>query len=176
MPLVSLPAVKTQLNITADTYDSDLTAYLAAVDAIVERHTGNLVTSQDFTETLVLDSWTNRLIVTQRPATAVSSIADQDGNAYDLTDVVVRSSGVIVLPTRVFGIYEVTYTAGMAEPPANYIQAGLIIFQHLWKTRQGPTARPSTQTLPDTMGPREAGYAIPNAALELLGHRAPVVA
>lgn len=178
MSLVTLPEVKAQLNMSSNTQqDVALTAYIAAVDAIVERHTGDTVTSQSFTETLEVDSWTNHLIVSKRPATALTSIATHDGGTtYDTTTAVLRSSGVIILPCRVFGLIDVTYTAGWKTAPANYAQAALIIVQHLWKTRLGPTATPSQAALPDSMAPREVGYAIPNAALELLGRRAPVVA
>ena len=176
MPLVSLPDVKDQLNITRDDYDPALNAYIAAVDAIVERHTGDTVSSQAFTETLVLDSWTDRIIVSNRPLTAVTSVVAHDGSTtYDTTGAVVKSAGVIVMTDRLCGAIDVAYIAGLADPPAHYKQAALIIVQHLWMTRRGPV-QPNSSVLPDSMAPREAGYAIPNVALELLGHRNPVVA
>jgi len=182
MSFLDLTAVKSQLRITSAVSDSAITLLIAAAQDVVERHLDKILEPRPFTDELTVRFPTTRFRLHNTPLVSVESIVDSDGTIYDLTGLVVRSSGLAVLPSAIkgTGYLDVTYTAGLASVPDNYVQAGQIIVQHLWETRRGDMPLASGQLddslMMDTRLGIVAGYAIPNRALELLGPRPPVVA
>lgn len=179
-PFLNLDQVKRQLHITGDADDLDLTALIDAAQKAVERHIGKLVTSQQVSETLIIDSGTRHLTLRGTPVTSVDAITGADGTVYDASGLTGRTSGLLTLPYSLQGVVTVAYTAGLDPTPGNCVSAGQIIVQHLWETRRG--AMPSVVAPLDSSLALDsgtgylAGFAIPNKALELLGPRAPVVA
>lgn len=175
MTLLTLVDAKLQLNIdAADTsLDTELQAYVDAAVSVVERHVGEAVDVRAFTEQRVGGvRWS--LVLSWPPVVSLTSVTSLDGTrTWDVTDLHVGSAGVArVLSGDPFdGDLEVVYQAGYSTPPANYNLAGRIIVQHLWQTQRGGTG-PRVGGLDDSFqnavgGGR--GYAIPNAAVELLG-------
>ena len=181
MSILSLVDAKNQLNIQNADEDTALQSYLDAVDLVIEAHTGQIVTPRDFTEELYLPAFTSRVRLHNTPLLSVTSLTDAvNGTLYNLTSAVVRQVGLVILPTGIRGDWTVTYHSGLTAVPVNYVRAAAIIVQHLWQTRRG--RMPSASD--DLMSSFEvtnrtgllAGYAIPNAAIELLGAAAPAVA
>lgn len=182
MSFLSLDAVKDQLGITSTVTDGDLGLVIAAAGDVIERHVGQVVDPRSFTDEVTVSAWqpTRQFRLHKTPLVSVQQIIDSDGTVYDLTGMVVRASGLVVLPSAIGGYLDITYTAGLSVAPDNYVQAGLIIVQHLWETRRGDmplaTAALDDSLMMDTRMGIVVGYAIPNRALELLGPRPPVVA
>lgn len=185
MPVLTLEEAKLQLNVTAaDTsLDGELGAFVASVDEVIERHTRKTVAAREFTDRI--DRGGQAVVLRHRPVTAVTSVAMLDGTrSWDPATLDVDPAGVVrTLNGSTFtGPLRVTYTAGYADAdiPDNFKLAARIILQHLWSTQRGTFGSPRMGGMDDSLGsPGRAaghGYAIPNAALELLGPQPPVIA
>jgi hypothetical protein len=177
VPLLTLTAAKQQLNITGTTNDDELQAYVDAVTGVVERHTGELMSSQQVIDTLRLRR-ASSFALPRSPAADVSSLARHDGTqTWDVADLLIdEGSGVVTVAfgPPVDGLVDVAYTAGYGDPPGNYKLAARIIAQHLWRTQRG--AMGAVRMGGEDVLSVPAGFALPYAALELLGGRAPSVA
>lgn len=182
--MITLDDAKLQLNIPAlnATHDVELMAYVAAAVAAVERHTGTLGAVRTVSGERHVACGV-RLRLHSRPVQSVTSLARVDASrAWDVADLDVDvPSGVlrVIAGPRLSGLVEVTYEAGHAEVPDNYQLAARIIVQHLWQTQRGAmAARSARSVMDDSMANLVnfgRGYAIPNAALELLGEPIPVL-
>jgi hypothetical protein len=125
------------------------------------------------------------LWLNHRPVESVASVGRVDGSlTWDVADLDVDAeTGVVrVVSGPLFsGLLTVTYDAGYPEGelPERLNLAARIIVQHLWQTQRGAMVSAGVRAaLEDSFqnlvgGGR--GYAIPNAALELLGEPTPVV-
>jgi len=171
--LVSLADMKSALTISSTAYDEDLRTLIEAATHAIEKHVNETITIRSFTEVARLAP---HAALVHYPVVSLTSVEDADtGATYDVTGGIrdhkngIIGGGSLPRQARV----RVTYKAGMQVIPANYIEAAKIIVLHLWSTRRGPAgARATTGPL----GINEFhGYAIPHAAMELLGKRGPVV-
>lgn len=176
MALIDLAMARRQLDsLGPSTSDDELQLWVDAATSAVEKARGETVDERSFTDELAVVG--GSVTVSHLPVTGLTSVeAVGAATTWDVVDLRVSPSGVVVATSgpALSGTVAVTYTAGMADPPANYTIAGLIILQHLWETRRG------------TMGPRhggddevympQLGYAVPRRATELLGLSMPGVA
>lgn len=175
--LITVEEAKQQLNIQSGVHDPELAAYVSATTAAVEHHVGPVL-ARDVTEVhrsgpvLALD---------QAPALSLTSVTPvlSGGTGHPITDLdldpptgIVRrlDGGWFVGPLRV------EYQAGRADVPPHIGLAARIILQHLWSTQRGMRGAPRIGGMADTLGVPGSGYAIPNAALELLGPALPGIA
>lgn len=181
--LTSLADAKKQLNITGSDEDEELRQVVEAATAAVEHHLdmaiarrtvvehrnlGHPVTSRD-------PGVVQKFTVTTKPIIALDSVVSADGDTtWDVADMRGTASGVVevLAGNPVEGPVTITYTAGLALIPANYIEAAEHIIQHIWQNQRGTQGGPRPGGM-DTSGLGFAsyGYSIPNAALELLGER-----
>lgn len=184
--MITLADAKLQLNIdTLDTsHDVELEAYVAAAIAAVERHTNTVGDVRTVADERHQARGTAKLWLYRKPVQSVTTLARVDGTlTWDVADLDVDvNSGLLrVVSGPLFsGLVSVTYEAGHDPVPANYNLAARIIVQHLWSTQRGAMGnRRVTTVMDDSMANLSnfgRGYAIPNAALELLGEPIPVIA
>lgn len=181
MSVLTLDEAKQQLNIAVgdQSLDDELGAYIAAVDEVIERQTRQVVTSRPVTERHTVQRQ-DTLVLHHRPATALASVARVDGTrSWDVADLDLDPVGIVrtLHGGRFDGLVRVEYTAGYADDviPDNFRLAARIILQHLWQTQRGQFGAPRAGGMDYSPTPGR-GYAIPNAALELLGTPGPVFA
>lgn len=181
--LFSLADAKVLLNIspTVATHDPLIRDLIESTTASIEYLIGPVVRQ---TVSEVHDGGYRSVALSRMPVISVQSMAPvlATGTTYAVSDVDVdTATGVLRLVTgRTFaGPLRVTYTAGMPVTPAAVRDAARIILKHLWRIRNGSDGLPMVGAQADygeTMVPG-AGYALPNAALQLLDPylRGPVV-
>lgn len=180
MTLIDVADAKEQLNLTSTDEDTELQRYVDAAIERIEDYTGQTTTAESFTETLRPVN-SDTIILRHRPVTDVTAVESADGSTtWSVDDIDVEDDGFLHREggAPFSGRITVTYNAGFATPPAKYELAALIIVQHLWQTQRGSrrnAPEPMSDSMSNTAGGGR-GYAIPNAALELLGEPAPVVA
>lgn len=179
--VISLQDAKLALNIpaanTAD--DAEIDSWIASIESGLERFTGGPPVNRSFTERCELDGTRTVLLVRQRPLVSVTSIVSvASGSAIDITpglDIDPVAGTVRTKLGRPFlGPYYayrpamlVTGIAGWGvAAPAAFSSFARIVIQHLWSNQRGPVAMPMGGT--GVTVPPWLGFAIPNAALELL--------
>lgn len=180
--MLTLADAKLQLNITVPDYDAELQAFVDAAILAVERYTGLAGDVRTVTdERHQVNS--SKLWLHNKPVQSVTSVARVDGSlTWDVTDLDVDTpSGLVrvVDGPRFSGLIQVTYSAGFTAVPENLNLAARIVVQHLWTTQRGAMGggpREALETSMNNLVGAGRGYAIPNAALELLGEPIPVVA
>lgn len=183
--MINLDEAKLQLNISPSnmTHDVELQAFVDAAIRAVEKYTGLFGTVRTVSgEKHTAGHWRS-LRLHHQPVQSVTSVARVDGTlTWTVADIDVDvDSGLLrVINGPLFsGLLTVTYEAGHAVVPENFNLAARIIVQHLWQTQRGAIAGGVRSVLEDSFGNQinlGRGYAIPNAALELLGEPIPVVA
>lgn len=162
--------LKKATNDTAD--DEEIRDWIEACTRAVEQFVGPVVVRQ-VTDT-VRFSRARSVALTLIPALDLVSVTQlrPGGPAYTVDDLVLDpDTGLVehVDGGLLYGPLRVDYRVGRVIVPANFRNAGKIILQHLWRTRQGP-GRPQrgvddydvTEPLPGL------GFAIPNRAVQLL--------
>lgn len=184
MPVLTLEEAKLQLNIADgdESLDVELGAFVTSVDEVIERHTRKTVAAREYTDRIARGG--AALVLRHRPVTDVTSVTTLDGSrSWDPSTLDVDPAGVVrtLNGTQFPGLLKVTYTAGHADEqiPDNFKLAARIILQHLWQTQRGsfgprPGGMDDSYDAPGRSS--GSGYAIPNAALELLGPQPPVIA
>lgn len=170
-PPVSASQMAAHLNMTNEQAGSngpELDLVLEAATDVVENHVGPIVQR---TVTEYVHAAGGALLLPSWPVVSVTSIADVDEVAVDITDLYETGGRLSVYGSPFpLGRYLVTYEAGWATPPAALKLAVLIVAAHLWMTQ-----RPAGGMVPgrfgaeqfDTVGvPR--GFAVPARALQLM--------
>lgn len=177
--LISLADAKEQLNITTTTFDERLRGFLESATEVVERHTGSAVLRRTEVEDHKI-SCSPTLILNRSPVISVTSVARVDGSAtWNSSSLYLsKQTGIVTVKSGALfsGHIEVTYVAGMLVIPRNYVDAAAMIIQHLWQTRRGQRGGPRPGAMEDTVAIPGMSFAIPRAALELLGPPPPLVA
>jgi hypothetical protein len=173
MALIDLDEAKQQLNITGDSSNLELQAYIEGLTAVIENVVG-VVEEREITETI--DGTGSTLCLLKTPAIALVSVSPQLDYGDDLpvsqlhldgaTGIVRKRNG------RWFngGPWTVTYTAGRGAVPPTINLAARMLLQHLWRTQtasRGPVLAGGddysvTEVVPGL------GYAVPNRVRELL--------
>lgn len=177
--IVSLSDMKRHLGFTGPTRDEEIRGYIESATGVIERHLGQAVVRQARTEEHVLRPH-QKLVLIWGPVVAVTALATVDGTyTWDVSTLHSTPAGVVTAPlgAEPYGHVTVTYTAGMAHIPAEYILAAQVIVQHLWQLkRPDKGAGNRNGALQDSMGYQQSGFSIPNRALELLGGGMPGIA
>lgn len=176
MSLLTLEQAKAQLDITTDTSDVELQAYVDGVTAAIEAHVGP-VENRDVVETHDLPAAGARVVVLREtPAVELLSVLPvlTGGTPYSVAALDLDPSTGTVRRLdggRLYGPARFTYTAGRGEVPPTLNLAGRIMVQHLWRTQYG-----SSGGMPSGAGDDASvsepiagwGYAIPFRVLQLL--------
>ncbi|WHM32446.1 hypothetical protein OH540_21320 [Streptomyces sp. BPPL-273] len=157
-------------NDTAD--DEEIRDWIEACTRAVEQFVGPVVVRQ--VSDVLRFSSARSVALTLIPALDIVAVTQlrAGGPAYTVDDLVLDPETGLVEHADgglLYGPLRVDYRVGRLIVPANFRNAGKIILQHLWKTRQGP-GRPQrgvddydvTEPLPGL------GFAIPNRAVQLL--------
>ncbi|WP_326700205.1 phage gp6-like head-tail connector protein [Streptomyces sp. NBC_01754] len=174
MALLTLAEAKAQLNITTDTNDVELLAYIEALTAVIEGHVGP-VEEQEVTETV--DGQGRYLALLKPPVKAIIAIVPimDGGTPLDPAGLHLDGPSGVMRRTdgRRFsgGPWTVTYTAGRGEIPPTINVAARILLQHLWRTQLGQ-GRGGVLGSSSDFSVNEPipgfGYAVPNRVLQLL--------
>ncbi|MGH3496314.1 MAG: hypothetical protein ACRDP1_02465 [Nocardioidaceae bacterium] len=201
-PPVTLEEFRAELNAetSKSAADDELMRTLLAATEMVESAVGAMsprsVTDRTGTATEQLYPWADRgaygatygagqfgaaLLLPQSPVVSVESITHiRTGNTYDPAGFEIDAdTGILssVLSWLPFGPYTVAYTVGRDPVPDMLMKAVLITGEHLWERQRSGVTRPGMlgETRVQKATPR--GFALPNAALELINpHRRMVVA
>ena len=174
MALLTLDEAKAQLDITTDSEDAELQAYIDALTAPIERHVGP-VEIRTVTEVV---NGRAALVLTQVPVVSLTSLTPltTGGTAIGAGDVFVdNDSGVVHrVDCGQFagGPWTAVYEAGRGEVPPTINLAARILLQHLWRTQYGASRGLSGIGGGEDFSVNEPiagwGYAIPNRVLQLL--------
>ena len=181
MSTPTLAEFRAHLNVPtgADTdNDAERTRILNAAIKLVERHVGPLDSQTVTDEEHYVGGYDTALWLHNgsSPVTAVTSAttrtyAGDSGTEYVTADLTVSKNGRLRINegTAWYGDVTVTYTAGYDTVPADLHLAVLIVAAHLWQTQRGGTSRGRTfDSSPDEVGLVGSGFALPNAAVELM--------
>jgi hypothetical protein len=181
--VLPLQDAKDMLNIpqTVTTSDAEIQSFIATIESSLRGMTGGPVVNRTITaERQEMTSGQTVISVRQRPLVSVTSVTSASGGAIDI------SAGLDIdanagtfrrkLGLPFYGPFftwlpqvNVTYVAGWGtEVPAAFNTAARFILAHLWSSQHGPTSRPSMGGAMDLVTPPGFGFAIPNAAAELL--------
>lgn len=154
-------------------HDDELRLFVEAATGAVERHLGEVVARRSITEFHPLSHRSvPSLVCRSVPVISVTSLATVDGaRTWDVAGLHLdpTTGEVTALSGAWFsGHLRLVYTAGHQVIPAHYVLGTRIILQHLWSTQRGSrgTPRPGGMGAPLALG---MGFAVPNAAIELLG-------
>ncbi|MFD4259960.1 head-tail connector protein [Streptomyces sp. NPDC058534] len=170
MALLTLAEAKAQLNLTTDTDDVEVQAYIDAITAPIERHIGPVET-REFTETI--EGRSDSVCLTRIPAVSLVSVAPavEIGDGLDLSTLVLDgATGIVRYRGGSFAgtVWRFVYAAGRGEIAPTINLAARILLQHLWRTQnagRGPVLAGGDDFSEPIPG---FGYAIPNRVLQLL--------
>lgn len=181
--IISLADARAQLRLTATTSDEELRPYIEATTAVIERHVNEAIARRVVVEDykrVVPSSVLHPSSIALRTTPVISLTSVVSTNypyTWDVTALHLDPiTGLVTsLPQSwpLWGDLTATYVAGRSIVPANYLQAARIIVQHLWQTKRGAAGTQPPGGMQDSMhlsGRLGWGYAIPNAAIELLGY------
>ena len=166
--LLSLDDAKDALNITTDTDDGEIRAYIDAATDLIEAQVGAII---DRTVTRQVRASGGVLRLPIFPVKSLTSVAASldGGLTYDVADLTVGPQGVVRLTNRapIFpDLYDVTWTVGIDEAPPRMVQAARVLLTHLWATQRGASA-PGLNRAVDEYDPT-ATYTMPHRVVELL--------
>lgn len=172
--LPTLDELKTHLDVTSTTHDSEMQDTLDAAAQLVAQHVGPL-DAETVTERHRQPG--DPLVLRKSPVVSVSSVTDFGGTAYASTDYTLEpESGLLYLAYD--GAYSawsssgvtVVYEAGRSTLPRPIAMAILIVAADLWETQMGGGAGvPSYPGAEDDLARSGLGApVIPPKALQLL--------
>jgi hypothetical protein len=179
--VLSLQDAKDMLGIPQSTtaHDAQVDGWVASIESGLERFTGGPAVTRTFSERCELTGDYRALLVRTRPLVSVTSIVSvASGSAIDISAGLDIDANSGVVRTKLgwpfIGPYftfrpamTVNGTAGWGTAvPAAFTDFARIIVQHLWSNTRGPVSMPMGGT--GVVTPPWLGFAIPNAALELL--------
>lgn len=175
--IVSLRDMKTHLDIKGASRDEELRGVIEAVTGMIEEHLGMAAVRSTRTEEHKIRSG---LVLNWTPVQSLVSLALVDGTyTWDVSSLHVSSAGVVTSPLGVapYGHVTVSYIAGPSVIPAKYREAAEYTVQHLWKSKRPERGAGNRNSgLDSSMGYQQAGYALPNYAIECLGAGLPGLA
>lgn len=113
--------VKPYLNISGSSEDALLTLYISAAQNLVENYCCRFIAQRSIVEDIFDNPQSRKLVLSQTPVIAITSIVDGDGVTINSGDYSVDlASGVVTMETGegdFLGDYIVTYTCGYATIP-----------------------------------------------------------
>lgn len=179
MRVVDLADFKRHLNKTSPstTDDEELQVVLDAASKWVERYIDTPLGGGSATYTAYADNY--RLVLPVSRLASVTAITDPFGVDVPVASCYVDlSAGIVILPYTIHlqgylqyrqnGAWIVSVTLA-STVDADVKLAILIIAAHLWSTQRGAGTTP--RAAQEALGPPQAGYAVPNRAIELLSGR-----
>jgi len=176
--VVSLKDMKTHLDIKGTSRDEELRGVIEAVTGMIEEHLGMAVVRSTRIEEHTIRG--SGLVLNWPPVASLVSLALVDGTyTWDVNTLHVSPAGVVTSPLGVapYGHVSVVYTAGPTVIPAKYREAAEYTVQHLWKSKRPERGAGNRNSgLDSSMGYQQAGYALPNYAIECLGAGLPGIA
>lgn len=175
--IVSLEDTKTHLDIKGTSRDDELRWVIEAVTEMIEEHLGMAVVRSIRTEEHTVRSG---LVLNWTPVQSLVSLALIDGTyTWDVDSLHVSPAGVVTSPLGVapYGRVAVSYVAGSSVVKAKYREAAEYTIQHLWRSKRPERGAGNRNSgLDSSMGYQQAGYALPNYAIECLGAGLPGLA
>lgn len=175
MAVLTLADAKAQLNLTVDTYDTELQVYIDAVTPVIEELIGP-VDPREVVEQHDAGHGRDVLVVRATPVLSLTSVEplQAGGISYDVAGLVLNpGTGEIRRQDRgcFRGLLNVTVQAGRTSVSPTINLAGRMLVQHLWRT-QRPARGGALPGGGDDYSVSEPvvgfGYAVPNRVLELL--------
>lgn len=180
LALISLAALKGQVNMDSTTDDRELRTVIGAATGVIERHLRQVVARRAVSELVRASRPVWAVALRKTPVINLSAVASLDGLAtWDVDDLAVDAETGIVTVLRgpaLCGQLRFNFTAGMAVVPGHILEAAEIIAAHLWETQRMGLTRDPRAAVDEYLTPSGQGYALPNRAIELLGGRPPVLA
>ncbi len=168
--IVSLKDMKTHLDIKGTSRDEELRGVIEAVTEMCEEHLGMAIIRSTRTEEHKIRSG---LVLNWTPVQSLVSMSLVDGTyTWNVADLHVSPAGVVTSPSGVapYGHVTVTYVAGPSVVKAKHREAAVYTVQHLWKSKRPERGAANRNSgLDSSMGYQQAGYALPNYAIECLG-------
>ena len=138
MSVVTLAQVKTHLNITVTTYDTELQTFIDSAEAAIAEKTGPL-TSVATTER-VRGGGSPGLVVRETPIVSLTSVTPVGGAALTVADLTVtKSAGVIEWTSGATfrsEWYDVVYQAGRSTVPEDLKTGVKELVRHTWAASQ----------------------------------------
>lgn len=184
-PLLGLAECRKILGLGLDTSRDELVReYLEAATELCEDHTGKSYRRQVFVDTF--DGGDCSLLLRHIPVQSVTTVVESgitltNGTGVDWTldqasGLLYRGPSLTFLPWR-WGRQNIVVTtvAGAPTVGARIRQAVRVTLQHIWATQGGASGAPrrATGASVDEYSYRTAGFSLPHAAEELLGHDMP---
>lgn len=172
LDVLPLPEAKAHLNMdpAGSTHDTELTRFVEAAVAVVERHVGQALHPREVVETARVGG--NGAVLAQVPVTELLAVTAA-ATSLDVTAWRVDAlTGLLTGPAR--GEVTVTYLAGWVTAPPHYKLATAMVVGELWKTQRvalGGRRMGGTEAEAELV----ARGVLPPAAMQLLGPPAPVV-
>jgi len=160
--------------------DDELRAWLAGTTQAVEQAKNEVIARRQVTVT----EWNEQprsLRLWQVPVISLDSLASADGiRTWDVTaDVRLDGdSGLVRLVSgpHLRGWITAAYTAGYQVVPYNYMQASLVLLQHVWETQRGPGTIGGGVIGPEESADYKQAHMLPRKVREWLGEPRPSVA
>lgn len=168
----SLADAKNHINLTTSSQDEEVRRWIGATTRCVEWFVGP-VAPRTVTEDHNVRQ-VEALALRKIPALSLTTVAAvlDGGTSYEVADLDLDGADGIVRRKDggcLYGPLRVTYRAGRLIVTENISSGAELIFQHLWRTRQGPGRSQRGGDDFDVTEPIPGlGYAIPNRALQLL--------
>lgn len=172
MAIVTLAEVKTHLNITSSTNDTELGQFSTRAEAAMIRRVREV---EPTSKTVRVDGGGRRglCLPTGQAIASVTSVTPVGGAALDMATLFVKaSSGVIEYNLGgcfTARAYDVAYMAGFTVTPEDLKLATLELVRHFWETQRGGSVRPGSrpsESLSNTIP--GAAHALPFRVTELL--------
>jgi uncharacterized phiE125 gp8 family phage protein len=172
--VVGLDEVKAHLNISTDTLDEELRAFMDVATDACERYAGSVLGRRTITAE-AHDGGTNAVFLNAGPILSVTTVNESGVATTDYTQ---PTGTQALLKTAAFyyGTYVnwnmgvnnvvVTYVAGYSEPPPIARQAVLELVRHLWQTQRGSMS--GRNALSGDEYAAGSGWSLPNRCKELL--------
>jgi hypothetical protein len=161
--VLTLADAKTHLNLTGDTYDTELQAMINAAEALIETYVGPL-TARAVTQRISAGG--PYLQLHTLPVISLTSVTPYGGTALTVGDLYLDAdNGLVTYPTGSrFGssVHTVVYQAGRTEVPEDLKLAIKELVRHNWTTQRG-----AGQRRPGTTPPEQLAATLPGAAYTL---------
>ncbi|PVD01344.1 phage gp6-like head-tail connector protein [Streptomyces sp. CS014] len=172
MALLTLAEAKKQTDVRGESQDAEIELYINALTDVIEGYVG-VVEPREVTDTVTGQGPAVALL--HPPVLSLTSLTPTEpgGTAVDVARLHVDgSSGVLAYTDRsqfCGGPWTAVYQAGRTVVPPAIKLAALLLFQHLWRTRNGPARGGGSSDDYSVTEPIPGfGYAVPNRVLELL--------
>lgn len=171
---MSIDAARQHLNLPATAPDpgDELQRFLDSAVGAAELWKRRTFTPADFDEEYEIGARDTTVYLRHRPLMTVTSVNRVGGTPVDPDGVTVvdHLAGTIRVAGAA-GRVRISYRAGYVpdELPAAYRTGVLMILAHLWRTQRMPASGRNGISRADDDTVRVAGWAIPRAAVEMLG-------